>query len=178
TFTIGYTASDGNGTGLGNITLWVRTGGGGWSAYATQPAGNLGQFTFTASADGVYEFATTADDRAGNVQSGPSANNTWTTVDTVRPGSHVNSLSPYQNSASFLVSWAPDAGLTEIATYMILYNLGPQWTSSLGGTTATTGTFNSGNQGAIALRSIATAHPGTGEVTPAGNDAGTIIDTT
>src|SRR3989442_4637170 len=49
TFTIGYTASDGNGTGLGNITLWVRTGGGGWSAYATQPAGNLGQFTFTAS---------------------------------------------------------------------------------------------------------------------------------
>src|SRR5207245_10276224 len=133
-YTVGYAASDGNGTGLGNITLWVRTGGGGWSAYATQPAGNLGQFTFTASADGVYEFATTADDRAGNVQSGPSANNTWTTVDTVRPGSHVNSLSPYQNSASFLVSWAPDAGVTDIATYTIQYNLGTGGTNWLGGT--------------------------------------------
>src|SRR3989475_3257446 len=162
TFTIGYTASDGNGTGLGNITLWVRTGGGGWSAYATQPAGNLGQFTFTASADGVYEFATTADDRAGNVQSGPSANNTWTTVDTVRPGSHVNSLSPYQNSASFLVSWAPDAGVTGIATYTIQYNLGTGWTNWLIGTTATSATFNSGNQGAIAFRSIATDRAGNG----------------
>src|SRR3989442_11155934 len=28
TFTIGYTASDGNGTGLRSITLWGRTGGG------------------------------------------------------------------------------------------------------------------------------------------------------
>jgi len=177
TFTIGYTASDGNGTGLGNITLWVRTGGGGWSAYATQPAGNLGQFTFTASADGVYEFATTADDRAGNVQSGPSANNTWTTVDTVRPGSHVNSLSPYQNSASFLVSWAPDAGVTDIATYTIQYNLGTGWTNWLGGTTATSATFNSGNQGAIAFRSIATDRAGNVEVAPAGNDTWTIVDT-
>src|SRR5438445_447785 len=176
-YTEGYAASDGNGTGLGNITLWVRTGGGGWSAYATQPAGNLGQFTFTASADGVYEFATTADDRAGNVQSGPSANNTWTTVDTVRPGSHVNSLSPYQNSASFLVSWAPDAGVTDIATYTIQYNLGTGWTNWLIGTTATSATFNSGNQGAIAFRSIATDRAGNVEVAPAGNDTWTIVDT-
>src|SRR5256886_1343168 len=42
TFTVAYTASDGNGTGVGNITLWYRTGGGGgWKPWATQPAGNV-----------------------------------------------------------------------------------------------------------------------------------------
>src|SRR2546422_701098 len=178
TFTIGYTASDGNGTGLGNITLWVRTGGGGWSPYATQPAGNLGQFTFTASADGVYEFATTADDLAGNVQSGPLANNTWTTVDTVRPGSHVNALSAYQNSASFLVSWAPDVGVTDIATYTIQYNLGTGWTNWLVGTAATTGTFTMGRPAGGASGSIATDRAGNVEVAPAGNGSWTIVDVT
>src|SRR3989475_670825 len=178
TFTIGYTASDGNGTGLGNITLWVRTGGGGWSAYATQPAGNLGQFTFTASADGVYEFATTADDRAGNVQSGPSANNTWTTVDTVRPGSHVNSLSPYQNSASFLVSWAPDAGVTDIATYTIQYRDSAGCSNGRIVTTATSATFTSGDDDAYAFRSIATDRAGNVEAPLAGNDSWTIVDVT
>ncbi len=178
TFAIGYTASDGNGTGLGNITLWYRTGGsGGWKSYATQPAGNVGQFTFTATADGTYEFATTAVDRAGNVQPGPSTNTTWTIVDTVRPGSHVNTLSRYQNTTSFLVSWAPDAGVTDIASYTIQYNTGSGWTDWLVGTTATSATFTSGIQGVYAFRSIATDRAGNVEIPPIGNDTWTVVDT-
>src|SRR3989449_958139 len=130
TFWVGYTASDGNGTGVGNITLWYRTGGSGvWVQYAVQPAGNFGQFTFTASSDGVYEFATTADDVAGNKEVRPSANDTWTTVDTIRPGSHVNGLSQYQNRSTFTVSWGPDAGVTDVVSYTIQYNAGAAWTN-------------------------------------------------
>src|SRR2546428_7293609 len=41
---------------------------------------------------------------------------------------------------------------SDIATYTIQYNLGTGWTNWLIGTTATSATFNSGNQGAIAVR--------------------------
>ena len=178
TFSVWYTASDGNGTGLGNITLWYRTGGSAvWVQYAVQPAGNFGQFMFTASADGVYEFATTADDRAGNREAGPSANDTWTTVDTLRPGSHVNPLSAYKNTNSFTVSWAPDAGVTDIASYTIQYNAGAAgWTNWLVDTTATSGTFVSTGQGVYAFRSNATDRAGNFEIT-AGNDTWTLVDT-
>src|SRR5438552_1293137 len=178
TFSVWYTASDGNGTGLGNITLWYRTGGSAvWVQYAVQPAGNFGQFMFTASADGVYEFATTADDRAGNRGAGPSANDTWTTVDTLRPGSHVNPLSAYKNTNSFTVSWAPDAGVTDIASYTIQYNAGAAgWTNWLVDTTATSGTFVSTGQGVYAFRSNATDRAGNFEIT-AGNDTWTLVDT-
>jgi len=179
TFSVGYTASDGNGTGLGNITLWYRTGGsGGWVQYAVQPAGNFGQFTFTASSDGVYEFATTADDFAGNQEVRPAANDTWTTVDTVRPGSHVNALSQYQNRSAFTVSWGPDAGVTDIVSYTIQYNAGAGgWTNWLVDTTGTSQTFTSGGQGVYAFRSIAKDAAGNVEVPPAANDTWTTVDT-
>ena len=176
-FMVSYTASDGSGSGLGNITLYYKWNGGGWIPLATQPAQPFGFFSFTASGDGVYEFATVADDIAANTEAGPSANDTWTIVDTVRPGSHVNPLPTYENTLSFLVTWAPDAGVTDIATYTIQYNLGTGWTNWLVGTTATSATFNSGNQGPIAFRSIATDRAGNVEVAPTGNDTWTIVDT-
>src|SRR5947199_8525362 len=111
---------------------------------------------FTASADGVYEFATTADDRAGNREAGPSANDTWTTVDTLRPGSHVNPLSAYKNTNSFTVSWAPDAGVTDIASYTIQYNAGAAgWTNWLVDRPAHSGAVGSTGQGGLAFRSEA-----------------------
>src|SRR5438445_1301877 len=117
TFWISYGASDGNGTGVANITLWYRTAGSAiWIQYSVQPGGNFGFLSFTASADGVYEFATTAEDASGNQESQPSANDTWTMVDTVGPGSHVNTLGQYENRSAFLVSWGPDVGVTDIAS--------------------------------------------------------------
>jgi len=178
TFWVWYTASDGNGTGVGNITLWYRTGGSAvWVQYAVQPAGNFGQFTFTASSNGVYEFATTADDLAGNKEVRPSANDTWTTVDTIRPGSHANGLSQYQNRSTFTVSWGPDVGVTDIVSYTLQYNAGAAWTNWLVDTTTTTGTFSAGGQGIYAFRAIAKDAAGNVEVPPATNDTWTMVDT-
>src|SRR5207244_3943098 len=157
TFWVWYTASDGNGTGVGNITLWYRTGGSAvWVQYAVQPAGNFGQFTFTASSDGVYEFATTADDLAGNKEVRSAANDTWTTVDTIRPGSHVNALSQYQNRSTFAVSWGPDAGVTDVVSYRIQYNAGAALTTWLVDTPLTAGTFSATGQGIYPFRGAAT----------------------
>src|SRR2546425_1015754 len=178
TFWVGYTASDGNGTGVGNITLWYRTGGSAvWVQYAVQPAGNFGQFTFTASSDGVYEFATTADDLAGNKEVRSAANDTWTTVDTIRPGSHVNGLSQYQNRSTFTVSWGPDAGVTDVVSYTIQYNAGAAWTNWLVDTTTTSGTFSASGQGIYAFRAIAKDAAGNVEVPPVTNDTWTMVDT-
>src|SRR3989449_4602068 len=179
TFWVSYSASDGNGTGVANITLWYRTAGSAiWIQYSVQPGGNFGFLSFTASADGAYEFATTAEDAAGNRESRPSANDTWTIVDTVRPGSHVNALSQYQNRSAFLVSWGPDVGVTDIASYTIQSNAGAAgWTNWLVGTTATSGTFTASGQGIYAFRSVATDPAGNTE-TVTGNESWTIVDVT
>ena len=179
TFNVSYTASDGNGTGLRDITLWYRlNGSGGWVAYATQPAAASGQVSFTASVDGTYEFATTATDNAGNKEAGPAGNDTWTIVDTVRPGSRVNPLPTYENTSSFLVSWAPDVGVTDIASYTIQYrHQGGPWTDWLVGTTLTSETFTADpSWGLYEFRSIATDRAGNVESAPAGNDTWTIVD--
>src|SRR5437016_1800872 len=99
-FFVYYTASDGFGTGLGNITLWYRQGESVvWIQFATQAGASSGQFAFVATSNGHYEFATTADDLAGNKQPGPAANNnTWTIVDTTRP--IVTSFSPTVTNAT------------------------------------------------------------------------------
>src|SRR5207245_9090830 len=79
TFWVSYSASDGNGTGVANITLWYRTAGSAiWIQYSVQPGGNFGFFSFTGLADVEYEFATMAEEPAWNRESRPSANDTWT----------------------------------------------------------------------------------------------------
>src|SRR5439155_1694456 len=126
-----------------------------------------------------YQFYTQATDVAGNVQSAPSGgsgNNTWTIVDTVRPGSHVNALAAYENVLSFVVSWAPDSGVTDIVAYRIQYNAGAGWIDWLPDTHATSGTFTATSQGSYAFRSLARDYAGNIEVPPAGNDTWTIVD--
>ena len=178
-FFVFYTASDRNGKGLGNITLWYRQGESVvWIKFATQAAASFGQFAFIAPSNGHYEFATTADDLAGNLQLGPTTNNTWTLIDTLTPGSHVNTLPQYKNSMSFTVTWAPDTGVTDIATYTIQYNAGSGWVNWLVGTASTSATFTATVEGTYLFRSIATDRAGNQEVAPSGNDTWTIVDVT
>jgi hypothetical protein len=178
-FFVYYTASDGNGRGLANITLWYRQAESlVWINFATQAAAPTGQFAFVATSNGHYEFATTASDLAGNKQPGPTVNNTWTLIDTIPPSSHVNPLTAYKNSMSFTVTWAPDAGVTDIATYTIQYNSGSGWVNWIVGTTSTSGTFTAPSEGVYAFRSIAIDRAGNWEIPPAGNDTWTIVDVT
>ncbi len=182
TFGVGYTYSDGNGVGVKTVSLWYRTGAGAWTSYAIQLVPNAGNsFTFTATSDGTYQFYTTATDNAGNSQTAPvgdTGNNTWTIVDTVSPSSRVNPLASYQNALSFVVSWSPDPGVTDILAYTIQYNFGSGWIDWLANTHATTGTFTAGSDGAYAFRSIATDRAGNVEAAPSGNDTWTIVDVT
>ena len=178
TFSVAYTYGDpSNGTGVKSVALWYRYEGGAWTVYPDQPA--LGTpFTFTASADGLYQFATIAVDNADIMQqpSPPTANDTWTIVDTVAPGSHVSSLPPYETSASFAVRWGPDAGVTDIQTYTIQYDTGAGWVVWLDNTTATSATFTSAGQGPVAFRSLAFDFARNAE-SKSGNDTWSIVDT-
>ncbi len=175
-FSVSYTASDGSGLGLSTITLYSRSGGG-WTPFATQAAGTSGSFAFTAPGDGVVEFATVAEDAAGNRQAGPSANNTWTTVDTALPGSHADPLPAYETSRAFSVSWAPDPGVTDIAQYSIEVNAGSGWTLWTTATAAGSLLFNAPSDGTYAFRSIARDAANNLEPAPATNDTWTIVDT-
>jgi len=177
-FPVSYTASDGLGVGLRNVTLWYRLDGGAWTEFATQPAAGVGSFSFTAASDGLHEFATIVDDQAGNTEPGPFANDTWTIVDTAKPDSRVLALPTYETTASFLVSWAPEPGVTDIATYRVQYNRGAGWIDWLPSTALTSATFTATPAwGVYQFRSIATDYAGNVEVAPAGNDTWTIVDT-
>jgi hypothetical protein len=177
TFFVGYTYDDGNGTGVESVSLWYRAGGAGaWTFYDSQTVPSPGGFSFTATADGTYEFYTVATDAAGNAEIAPATNDTWTIVDTVRPGSHVQELGTYQTSLSFLVSWAPDPSVTDIQTYTVQYNSGSGWKNWLVNTDATSGTFFAISQGVHGFRSIATDAAGNTEFEPATNDTWTIVD--
>ena len=176
TFAVSYTASDGTGLGLQNITLWYRRDAGLWTEYGSQAAAPMDSFLFTAPSDGTYEFATVANDTAGNEELLPAGNDTWTIVDTVRPGSHVDTLPTYETTASFLVSWEPDPGVSDVASYTIQYNRGSGWLNWLIGTTLTSQTFPaSPAAGVYQFRSIAVDAAGNVEVV-AGNDTWTIVD--
>src|SRR2546421_436379 len=182
TFNVLYAYSDGNGVGVKTVSLWYRTGSGAWTNYGVQSVPTAGnRFTFTAAGDGTYQSYTTATDNAGNSQPAPvgdTLNNTWTIVDTARPGSRVNVLASYENTLSFVLSWSPDPGVTDILAYTIQYNSGSGWIDWLEDTHATSGTFTAGSEGAYAFRSIARDRAGNVETSPAGNDTWTIVDVT
>src|SRR2546422_110700 len=180
TFWVSYSASDGNGTGVANITLWYRTAGSAiWIQYSVQPGGNFGFLSFTASADGAYEFATTAEDAAGNRESRPASNDTWTMVDTIAPTSRTLALPRYEASLSFTVYWGPTEGTTDVSTYHVQVNdNGAGWTDWLVATAATTsGSFTGQDGHTYQFRSVATDHAGNTE-TVTGNESWTIVDVT
>src|SRR2546430_865522 len=120
-----------------------------------------------------YSFA--SDPRFVNM--GTSHTESFVTVDKIRPGSHVNGLSQYQNRSTFTVSWGPDAGVTDVVSYTIQYNAGAAWTNWRVDTTTTSGTFSASGQGVYAFRAIAKDAAGNVEVPPATNDTWTMVDT-
>ena len=180
TFTVGFSSTDGFGVGIRNVTLWYRLNGTSWVNYGNQSLTILGfgAFSFTAPADGKYEFATTAIDKAGNLQvpSPPTANNTWTIVDTVAPSSHMLALPRYERSTSFAVSWAPGVGVTDVANYTVQVNTGSGWMAWLTNSTLTTATYTASVQGPVAFRTLARDLAGNAE-TKTVNDTWTVVDT-
>lgn len=83
TFNVPFTASDTGGSGVNYVELYYRKDGGSWTKYGTTFTST--PISFTASADGFYEFYTRATDNAGNVEDAPASADASTTVDTVAP---------------------------------------------------------------------------------------------
>jgi len=80
------TASDANG--IQEVQLWYRSAGSGsYEMYGSDGADPF-EFAFDASlasGDGLYEFYSVAVDYAGNAETAPSANDTWTFADSHAP---------------------------------------------------------------------------------------------
>jgi hypothetical protein len=86
TFTVNVTATDLNG--IDEVQLWFRYGGSGSFEFLGADTSAPYRFEFNSSehaGDGLYEFYSLALDGAGNNETAPSSNDTWTIVDTAPP---------------------------------------------------------------------------------------------
>src|SRR5256884_3775963 len=136
--------------------------------------------TFSASGQGVYAFRSIARDAAGNVEVPPSANDTWTMVDTIAPASHTLPLPTYEASLGFTVYWGPQFDSPDIASYRIQSrDNGGAWTEAATFPVGTTSAAFTGQDGhTYEFRSMATDRAGNPEAPPSGNDSWTIVDVT
>ncbi|HLF06601.1 MAG TPA: Ig-like domain-containing protein, partial [Thermoplasmata archaeon] len=82
-FMLAYTASD-SASGIAFVDAEYRVAGGQW-AFAGNGGGTSGKIAWRAPADGVYEFRSIAEDVAGNRETPPQGNDTWSRLDTTPP---------------------------------------------------------------------------------------------
>ena len=132
-FTIGFTASDGDGnvSGVSHTALWYRFNGGAWTDTGLTQAGESGTFMFTASdGDGMYEFYTIATDVAGNVETAPGSADCYFYRDTQLPESSASSPFCSITTATISVDYTSSdygpAGVSGVELFY-RYNGGP-WT--------------------------------------------------
>jgi hypothetical protein len=71
-------------SGVSSLTLYYRGGSGQWDAYSTL-VNPPWVWEFKADHDGIYEFYTIAQDLAGNRETAPPTNHTWTYSDGTPP---------------------------------------------------------------------------------------------
>ena len=179
TFNVPYSASDTGGSGVQYVELYYRVGGsGGYSKFGTTFAST--PISFTASADGFYEFYTIATDNAGNVENSPESADTSTTVETTKPQSSVNTLSTSQTSLTFNVPYsASDTGGSGVQYVELYYSKdGGAWTKF--GTTFTVSpiSFKTTVNGFYEFYTRATDNAGNVENAPGVADASTTVAAT
>ncbi|MDO8622806.1 MAG: hypothetical protein Q7R52_01030, partial [archaeon] len=86
TFNIGYTLSDGTGSGVNYVELYYNKNNVGWTKYGTTFTSSPISFnSATTGGDGNYEFYTRATDMAENVENAPGSADATTTIDIVKP---------------------------------------------------------------------------------------------
>lgn len=184
--TITATASDNYPNNVAQVQLYYRVGNtGNFALYATDTgAPYVFSFNTTAlSGDGTYSFYTIATDYGGNLQSSPSGNMTWTTVDTRSPTSSLAPLPTYETVANFsLTATASDAnGVSQVALYdrkgtsgayaLLAVDTASPYDWSFNTTLLGTG------DGLYAFYSLATDAAGNVEPVPASPDTQTTVDT-
>jgi len=142
--------TDGTGSGVASVVLWVRKDGGTWSSTGLTDSGESGAFSYGAvSGDGTYDFAIQSSDNAGNQQSAPSGGGLASTVldTTLTPG--ILTAPVYANSSPIELSYTgADAGDGQTVTVHL-------WSKkSDGGTWSDTGLSSTGASGNFAFSNV------------------------
>ncbi len=132
------------GSGLKAVYLWVRKDGGDWKDSGLSRTTPSGTFSFPASGDGVYEFATRVEDRAGNLSPVPAgAGAASARLDTVPPKAGALNAPSLTRTAPIEISFngASDVGSgLETVELWVRKEAGP-WAASGQSSAAGSGTF-------------------------------------
>lgn len=162
---------------VASFRIDVRDNGVGWNTWILSTT--LLTADYTGQDGHTYEYRAVGTDFAGNVESQPAGNESWTIVDTTLPLSLVASLPTYRTSLQFTVAWAPEAGVTDIASYRIDVNDDSTgWTTWIATTTTTSASFTGQDGHKYEFRSIARDAAGNAEGVPPTADSSTTVDTT
>jgi len=147
--TVNYSSvSDGSGSGVQTVELWVRTGGGSWGATGLTSTNTSGGFTWSgAGSDGTYYFALRVVDNVSNSSPAPSGTGQGNTiVDSTPPnlGTLTSSLTQTNQSPIALdFSGVSDdlSGLKEVVLWF-RKGAGGSWQASTLSSTQASGTFS------------------------------------
>ena len=124
TVTVALTATSSDANGVQEVQLWYRSGeAGAFEYYGSDTESPFG-FEFDsreASGDGSYGFYSQAIDHAGNNETPPVGNDTWTIIDTIDPTLEMTPLPLYTLTQNFTVTASVDDenGIASVTLYVI-----------------------------------------------------------
>ncbi|HUT04924.1 MAG TPA: choice-of-anchor D domain-containing protein [bacterium] len=184
TVQVSYSASDTT-SGVVSVSLWYRgpDSGRGWVDSGLSEAEPEGVFSFVAAADGVYEFATVAQDLASNTESLPEGPDCTVVVDTTAPVSSCASPGMV-NQYPIEVEYSVTDETSGVASVELWFSYeGGTWTDSgIASTSAAiSGSFEfsppTQDDGTYAFATFARDRAGNVEALPDAPDATTLVDT-
>jgi hypothetical protein len=177
-FTLNWSGSDGNGSGIASYSVYVSDNGGAFTPLLTDTKQT--STTFAGVNGHTYSFYSIATDNVGNVQPTPNVAQASTTVDTVAPISSVAAL-PAFSPASFTVNWsgADNSGGSGLASYSVFVSdNGSPFTAWLTATMQTSASYIGVDGHSYRFYSVATDNVGNVETTPSSAQATTTVDAT
>jgi hypothetical protein len=146
-FTVKWSAQDGNGTGIAWYDVQYRINGGSWVEWKHQTTSTSATFS-GASMGQVVEFRARAADNCHNL--GNWSSTVWTQVDTQAPVAKVNSLPQYTFTPNFIVTWDGTDNGSGLAAFDVQYrnvSTGGNWINWQNDTTNTSAQFTGAQNG-------------------------------
>ena len=178
TIAVSFWAADEQ-SGIANVALWYRFGGGQWKASGLSSSATAGTFDFAPpDGDGSYDFYTIATDDAGWVEQAPAGPDCSTVYDTQTPTSYCF-CDDYSTSAITIVHFVATDTTSGIASVDLYYAEGSAgfalWQESTAGTVGSF-EFVAPNEGRYRFYTVANDRAGNTEAPPSGWDAESVYD--
>jgi len=184
---VSYSGANDSGSGLKQVSLYVKKDAGAWTDTGQTSASSSGSFSFDGfSGEGTYYFATVAEDKAGSTSPAPSGSGTGSTIFDTTPPSTGTISAPTQDDSppiSLLYSGITDSGNSGLATVTLWAKKGTggTWTNTNNMSPGESGSFSySGMSGDDTYYFALQTQDNAGNVSapPSGNgQASTVYDT-